>query len=41
MHHLEAQSGQAPATTTIGEPVYLPPITAPAEVQHYHIVAAC
>ena len=32
--------GSGPATTTIGEPVYLPPITAPAEVQHYHRVAA-
>ena len=36
-----SSAGQAPATTTIGEPVYLPPITAPAEVRHSHVVTAC
>ena len=25
-----------PATTTMGEPVYLPPITAPAEAWEFH-----
>ena len=39
----EAQSGQASTATRIGEPLYLPPVTAPAEVRDrwkFHVIGS-